>query len=1419
MPAVSTGHINHFGHCRPLAIFRILLLLLLPLLAVAQALAVTAIPAPTPVLQLGGTGPGHFGEASSVALDSSGNIYVGDLENQRIQEFDSGGNYLGQFAVGMDPVAITIANGIVYIAGNNSSTGQNLREYNLSTAQLSTGFGSGSAFQSVAVDAAGNVYVVESSHGDIQQYSPTGTLLNSSFGGSTGVAIATDANYLYLSTCGQGGLTVGSVQKFNFSGVSAGGWTSSQFFCGVGITVDSAEDIRIADYQSHQVLNFTNSGTLIFQIGSIGQGTGQFYHPRAVAVDGLGRTLVADLGNSRVQILDGSGNFVSAFGHPTLYSYEDETAVTSTPDGHIYVTDTLPDFSAERLSVFDSQGNLTFLRYFADAIQGKYQNLDFPSAVAVAADGSIYVNFSGSLCTSGYSNLIIKFDSNLNPLTAADSPHCPGGMTVNALGLVYGGGYDTDNVYDANLNPTGSFQFIGTNGDTIGTTGSIAVDSQGVIYVTTGSDLGIYTGPSASDQIGFFPLIGQSLAAAPDRTLFVTDFNFNTLSAYPPESTNAQVIWNLPYEPTNVSADRSRVYVVSGTSGGAPNAITVSVYTTPVFISSVTPPTGADTGNVTVTIAGRGFQQGASVALARSGQSSITATSATFTPDGTSATAQFNLAGAADGAWDVVVTNPDGTSATLPGGFQIAPGKLPVLWLRILGRQIVQTGQPTPFTIAYGNAGNVDAPGIAIFVRMPPQARVTTPLPVLTDSNGTDVLLADSTLPPGASRAAPLLLTLSSSATIQASFIAALEPQLPVDPTVVGDLLSSQASNGSYQAELQLSSATGGGDLSLAFSESTTGPFSPLVSTFTQSNGQVDFKQVGDPQQVEFNVETKGDLGGWSDLFKSTYDCFQGFKESEELFSTDQCLRIQYDMNASDANKLDGLQQALNFDEVEACEVAVVSAGATIGGAGPIGAVTGGVGALSFGAIGSLAHKYYCAQLKQALIDDCTVAGNSGLFCSGVVPGSNNQTFGELYGNPNNNDARELCEAVRYSCLHPPFEPPKGGFTPSGQPDTSVALVAGSPIDPNAKAGPPGTGAQNYVSPLQPFPYTIFFTNEATATLRAQKVVVTDQIDTTKFNVSTFTFGPITLPQETITPPPGLQNFAATIDLRPGIDLVVRVNANLNASTGVATWTFSSIAPSTGLPPTDPSVGFLPPDTSPPNGEANVTYSVQPLPGLATGTVVSNTATVVFDQNSPISTNVWTNTVDSLLPVSHVAALPPTETSATFPVSWAGTDATSGIANYSTWVSDNSGPFTTWLANTTDTSDPYPGVAGHTYGFYSIAQDNAGNIEAAKTQAEATTTVRVGGPPTAACQNVTVPTDPNACSAASASINNGSSDPDGDSITFTQTPPGPYALGTTGVKLTVTDTQNLSSTCTGNITVVDKQPPTISSISTSPNMI
>jgi hypothetical protein len=85
-----------------------------------------------------------------------------------------------------------------------------------------------------------------------------------------------------------------------------------------------------------------------------------------------------------------------------------------------------------------------------------------------------------------------------------------------------------------------------------------------------------------------------------------------------------------------------------------------------------------------------------------------------------------------------------------------------------------------------------------------------------------------------------------------------------------------------------------------------------------------------------------------------------------------------------------------------------------------------------------------------------------------------------------------------------------------------------------------------------------------------------------------------------------------------------------------------------------------------------------------------------------------------------------------------------------------------------------------------------------------------GTPPIALCTDTTVPTDPNLCSAASASIDNGSSDPDGDPVTLSQSPDAPYPLGTTPVTLTVTEPEGTASSCMANVTVVDKQAPSIS---------
>ena len=80
--------------------------------------------------------------------------------------------------------------------------------------------------------------------------------------------------------------------------------------------------------------------------------------------------------------------------------------------------------------------------------------------------------------------------------------------------------------------------------------------------------------------------------------------------------------------------------------------------------------------------------------------------------------------------------------------------------------------------------------------------------------------------------------------------------------------------------------------------------------------------------------------------------------------------------------------------------------------------------------------------------------------------------------------------------------------------------------------------------------------------------------------------------------------------------------------------------------------------------------------------------------------------------------------------------------------------------------------------------------------------------PIAQCQDVIVSADAN-CS-ANASIDNGSYDPDaGDTITLTQTPPGPYPIGETQVTLTVTDSYGVTDSCTATVTVVDDTPPVV----------
>ena len=80
-------------------------------------------------------------------------------------------------------------------------------------------------------------------------------------------------------------------------------------------------------------------------------------------------------------------------------------------------------------------------------------------------------------------------------------------------------------------------------------------------------------------------------------------------------------------------------------------------------ISSISPTSGYNSSIATVTITGTGFSTTPSVVLTQSGQTNISATSVSVTGT-TSISCQLPITGKPAGVWNVIVTNPNGQSAT-----------------------------------------------------------------------------------------------------------------------------------------------------------------------------------------------------------------------------------------------------------------------------------------------------------------------------------------------------------------------------------------------------------------------------------------------------------------------------------------------------------------------------------------------------------------------------------------------------------------------------------------------------------------------------------------------------------------------------------------------------------------------------------
>jgi len=141
-----------------------------------------------------GTADGQFNESQGIAVDGNGNVYVADLGNSRIEKFDSSGNFLlkwgsygsgnGQFeSAGGIPLGLAInrSSGNIYVVDNNNNRIQKFDSngnFLIKWGTYGTGDGQFNTPNGVVTDNAGNVYVADRKNNRVQKFDSNGNFLS-----------------------------------------------------------------------------------------------------------------------------------------------------------------------------------------------------------------------------------------------------------------------------------------------------------------------------------------------------------------------------------------------------------------------------------------------------------------------------------------------------------------------------------------------------------------------------------------------------------------------------------------------------------------------------------------------------------------------------------------------------------------------------------------------------------------------------------------------------------------------------------------------------------------------------------------------------------------------------------------------------------------------------------------------------------------------------------------------------------------------------------------------------------------------------------------------------------------------------------------------------------------------------------------
>ena len=273
---------------------------------------------------------------SCVAVDTSGNLFIADTSNYSIRKVDTNGiistvaGVAGSFGDGGSATDAILSNpqGVAVDAAGNlfiaDTSTYRIRKVD-TNAIITTVAGSGVGGYSgdggfatnanlfyplgVAVDAAGNLFIADQNSQRIRKV---------------------DTNGIITTVAGNGS------NSYNGDGGFA---TNASLYNPSGVTVDTSGNLFIADQSNHRIRKVDNNGiisTVAGKVTSGGSGDGGFatnanlFYPLGVAVDAAGNLFIADRFNQRIRKVDNNGIIITVAGNGTIgYSGDDGFATSA----------------------------------------------------------------------------------------------------------------------------------------------------------------------------------------------------------------------------------------------------------------------------------------------------------------------------------------------------------------------------------------------------------------------------------------------------------------------------------------------------------------------------------------------------------------------------------------------------------------------------------------------------------------------------------------------------------------------------------------------------------------------------------------------------------------------------------------------------------------------------------------------------------------------------------------------------------------------------------------------------------------------------------------------------------------------------------------------------------------------------------